>query len=664
MGLELREWRAEFPRWVEEGEISESRVACEASLHEYLRQAWPNFESVKFVDGFHIGAICEHLEAVSFGQIKRLIINIPPRHAKPVWEEEWVVERDLGQIKLKDVQVGHYVLTHKGRFRRVLAVYEQGELPLVKIRTWTWREVRAAADHPFLTPAGWKNAGELRPGSRVVIVHPEDPCGVTEEVTSVDPGEKGVCRCLTVEEDSSFTANNFAVHNTSIVSIAWPTWTWVRRNDPKNNLVGPRVKFLCASYAAGKAQQDAVTARRLIGTKWYQDRWGKRVKITRDRDNQEQYDVEAGGYRISTGIPESLGKGGLIRIIDDPHKTGDVESEAVIEKQVRDYNEVWRTRTNDPLGGAEVIIMQRLGEADLTGYLLESEDDQDIVHLCLPALYDPVYHCSTPIGWSDPRTVKDESLWPERHPVEWYQTQKRRIGSFAFAGQYQQLPAPRGGGIIQREWWQLWPPVGEEKTWGGHWPSFYYVCAYLDTAFTSKDTNAWCALTVFGVFTYRARTRVAMIAGWRERPTLVGLVTKTRETCEKWKVDNLIIENKAGAEWVRQEIQKQMDKRSIKFTITLDEPTGDKVARARAVSAQFEEKMIYAPDKEWADMVIKEVENFPKGRWKDLTDTVTGAIGFLRRSNILEMDVDAEEREATQDVWGGRRETVAERYGL
>ena len=74
--------------------------------------------------------------------------------------------------------------------------------------------------------------------------------------------------------------------------------------------------------------------------------------------------------------------------------------------------------------------------------------------------------------------------------------------------------------------------------------------------------------------------------------------------------------------------------------------------------------MIYAPDKEWADMVIKEVENFPKGRWKDLTDTVTGAIGFLRRSNILEMDVDAEEREATQDVWGGRRETVAERYGL
>ena len=82
-----------------------------------------------------------------------------------------------------------------------------------------------------------------------------------------------------------------------------------------------------------------MTARRLIGSDWFQERWGKRVVITEDRDNQGQYDTTAGGSRISTGIPESLGKGGAIRIIDDPHKTDEVESETVRSGVIRAYDE-------------------------------------------------------------------------------------------------------------------------------------------------------------------------------------------------------------------------------------------------------------------------------------------------------------------------------------
>ncbi|MBV8458412.1 MAG: hypothetical protein JO122_17560 [Acetobacteraceae bacterium] len=93
--------------------------------------------------------------------------------------------------------------------------------------------------------------------------------------------------------------------------------------------------------------------------------------ISKDRDNQEQYDTTAGGSRISTGIPESLGKGGMIRMIDDPHKTDEAESELVRGGVIRAYDEVWRTRSNDPQEGVEVIIMQRLAEGDLSGHLLE-----------------------------------------------------------------------------------------------------------------------------------------------------------------------------------------------------------------------------------------------------------------------------------------------------
>jgi predicted phage terminase large subunit-like protein len=53
------------------------------ALGEFVVQAWPIVEpGTPFVGGWHIDAICEHLEAVSRGEITRLLINVPPRHGK------------------------------------------------------------------------------------------------------------------------------------------------------------------------------------------------------------------------------------------------------------------------------------------------------------------------------------------------------------------------------------------------------------------------------------------------------------------------------------------------------------------------------------------------------------------------------------------------------
>ena len=67
------------------------------SLREFVRQAWPIIEpSTPFVPGWHIDAIIEHLEAITLGHIRNLLINVPPRHMKsllvsvfwPAWE--WI----------------------------------------------------------------------------------------------------------------------------------------------------------------------------------------------------------------------------------------------------------------------------------------------------------------------------------------------------------------------------------------------------------------------------------------------------------------------------------------------------------------------------------------------------------------------------------------------
>ena len=53
------------------------------TLHEFVWQAWPLLEpATPFVEGMHVRAVCEHLQAVAEGRLRHLIINIPPGHAK------------------------------------------------------------------------------------------------------------------------------------------------------------------------------------------------------------------------------------------------------------------------------------------------------------------------------------------------------------------------------------------------------------------------------------------------------------------------------------------------------------------------------------------------------------------------------------------------------
>ena len=60
-----------------------SRRKATESLHEFVAQAWPQVEGGReFVDGWMIGALCEHLSAVHTGQIRNLLVNVPPRMAK------------------------------------------------------------------------------------------------------------------------------------------------------------------------------------------------------------------------------------------------------------------------------------------------------------------------------------------------------------------------------------------------------------------------------------------------------------------------------------------------------------------------------------------------------------------------------------------------------
>ncbi|MBS0311569.1 MAG: phage terminase large subunit, partial [Proteobacteria bacterium] len=108
--------------------------------------------------------------------------------------------------------------------------------------------------------------------------------------------------------------------------------------------------------------------------------------------------------------------------------------------------------------------------------------------------------------------------------------------------------------------------------------------------------------------------------------------------CRRFKVDRLIIEGKASGISAAQELQRLHGDEG--WSIETVSPQGDKFARAVAVQPSFSQGLVYAPDREWAQMVIDEAAAFPRGRYKDLTDATTQAIKHLRDYGLLKFDIE------------------------
>ena len=128
-------------------------------------------------------------------------------------------------------------------------------------------------------------------------------------------------------------------------------------------------------------------SRRVIDSDWYQQRWGHRFQLTTDQNVKTNYENDKTGYRVIETVGGSvMGKGGDYRVIDDPHKTDSQESDDVREKKLLWLREEFSTRYVDPKRNALVIIMQRLHERDMSGFML-SEGWADY-HICIPMRYE------------------------------------------------------------------------------------------------------------------------------------------------------------------------------------------------------------------------------------------------------------------------------------
>jgi len=428
-----------------------------------------------------------------------------------------------------------------------------------------------------------------------------------------------------------------------LTNVLWPAWEWGPRNMPY-------MRYVCASHAMPLAIRDSTKMRRLVTSEWYQERWGDRVTITGDQNEKIKYETTATGFRQAVAMSGMTGARGDRVIIDDPHSVASAASEAERSTTIETFEQAIPTRLNNPDKSAIIVIMQRLHEEDVSGVILEKQLGYD--HIMIPMEYDPERAYPTLLGWEDPRSRKGELFFPRRFPRHVVERDKKIMGKYAASGQFQQLPTPEDGGIIKRRHWNLW----EEAKY----PPFDYIIASLDTAMTEKKENDPSAMTVWGIWTDDPKThatrmlnrdghmthvirtyderevppRIMMMHAWSKHLEMPELVTEVAETCLRWKVSTLLIENKTVGLPVARELRRMYSGKN--FGVQLEDPGSiDKMARLYSVQHLFEEGLVYCPDKAWADEVISQCMRFPKAKHDDLVDTVSMAMRYLRRTGFV-----------------------------
>lgn len=388
-----------------------------------------------------------------------------------------------------------------------------------------------------------------------------------------------------------------------VVSVCWPVWEWLHR---------PWLRHQCFSYSEDLSLLHARERRDLIQSAWFQERWAHIVKLRPDHNLKgEVASTSPPGMMTATSIKgTATGKGGERLIIDDPLNPKQAASGAELKAVADWWRETLPTRMRDQSKGAVVLVMQRLADGDPSGIAIAS----GWRHLCLPMEFDPAHPFRSP---HDPRTKPGELLCPARINAEQLATLKRDMGSYAVAGQFQQLPSPKGGGVVKLGWFRYWremPTVFDEllQSW--------------DFTFKHTDEGSFIVGQVWG----RRGPHKFLLDQVRARGEFTECLAMFRALTGKWpQARRKLVEEKANGAALISTLRGEIE------GIVAVNPSGSKEARLRSVAPTIEAGDVLIPDPAiapWVNDYIHELCSFPHGSHDDQVDATSQALEELKQS--------------------------------
>jgi predicted phage terminase large subunit-like protein len=364
----------------------------------------------------------------------------------------------------------------------------------------------------------------------------------------------------------------------------------------------PDAEFIHASYSKTLATANAAEIREIMSHEAFGVIFGKPM-FRADTNAKDHFKTRQGGHVYATGSEGTItgfgaGKmrdmfGGAI-VIDDPHKAGEANSDTM-RKNVLDWFATTMESRKNSRDTPIIIIMQRLHEDDLSGWLLNGGNGEKWEHLNIPAIKDD-----------------GQSFWPDNSNFTLDNLRRlEKANSYVFAGQYMQSPAPIGGGIFKDHWWQFYTQE----------PIFDWTGIYVDTAQKTKQENDYSVFQLWGRTKTNQRYLIDQLRGKWEAP---DLLTQAREFWDKHKARKprfMKVEDKVSGTGLIQTLRREG------IPILPIQRNTDKVTRAFDAAPLVENGNVYLPQgAAFVSDFMAEASVFPNGRHDDQIDPAMDAI--------------------------------------
>ena len=383
------------------------------------------------------------------------------------------------------------------------------------------------------------------------------------------------------------------------VSVAWPAW-----------LLGhnPSRRIIAASYSNGLSIKHSQDCRLIITSDWYK-RLFPWMEITADQNEKSKFVTTHRGMRLATSVGGTLtGEGGNFLIVDDPHNPVDIHSETIRKSTLDWFGQTFASRLDDKKRGVFVVVMQRLHQNDLSGFLLSTGGWE---HLSIPAVAEKKIIIK--FGKFNKIREQNELLHEEREGDQQIKAAKKELGSFAFAAQYQQNPVPASGGMIKPEWIKHYnaKPANLER-----------ITQSWDTAIKSSAGSDYSVCTTWGE-TENSFYLLDLVKLRAEFPELKRNVILA---AEKWSPATILIEDKASGQSLLQDLRRE-----TKLPLIAIMPHKDKVTRMAAVSSLIEAGRVSFPSRAaWLADLETELFQFPASPHDDQVDSISQYLNWTK----------------------------------
>ena len=297
-------------------------------------------------------------------------------------------------------------------------------------------------------------------------------------------------------------------------------------------------------------------------------------------------------------------------IIDDPLKLGDAMSESVRARVIDWYRSTLLSRADDKAAARIVLVMQRVHQNDLAGYLQE-QGNFEVLNLPAIAQRSETYELGDGRLYT---RQKGELLHPEHEPAQVLAELKHEMGPIAFSAQYQQNPMPPGGRIIQRKWLTVYDDVQSQ--------SGDRIIMSWDIALSETETGDYSACVVL----LRRQEVYYVLEVVRGRFPFDTLKQKVMEVKRRYGAPTtLLIEDSPISRGLIQSLREKS------INVTAYKPDTDKRARVIAQSDLFAGGSVRFPRRAaWLEEFTAELLAFP-GRHDDQVDALTQGLAWGRQ---------------------------------